>query len=254
LLSNATKTQIKDFLLREGTRYIDENIKDADLAEQLQPFHARLMPVAFAGWSQLSEHSFSTRSGGWFQEIARMVAAQFHPVVEKNYRLTGRIRPAAESHIAAIIEDMERSSPRRLPNRSVDTSEVLGVQGEGGVTRQTISDLFVRTTSGDEYYFEIKTPKPNKDTSKAMKQQILLISALRKGVVTHAHAAMAYNPFGESQPYDWNYALQFLELEKDLLVGSRFWSTIGDADTYSELLEIARLAGISLDEYLRNVR
>lgn len=92
-------------------------------------------------------------------------------------------------------------------------------------------------------YFEIKTPQPNKDTSMAMKRFILRVTAMRKGHAVEAHAATAYNPYGDGKPYTWNYANQFLQIGKDMLIGREFWSKIGDERTFDELLEIAEDVG-----------
>lgn len=217
-----------------------------------QPFHSRLLPDAFEAWAVLSERAFSTRLGGWFQEIARMVADQYHPVAIKNFSLTGRIREAASAHIEAVVESMERGKPKRIPSRSVDIEQVLGVQSSGGADRTTISDLHVVTGTGTEMYFEMKTPMPNKDQAKAMKRQILLISALRKGGDAHAYASTAYNPYGDRAVYAWNYANQFLETNQDNLIGRVFWEKIGTATTYEELLGVSTEVGLILTSYLNS--
>jgi hypothetical protein len=124
---------------------------------------------------------------------------------------------------------------------------------EGQSERQAI-DLYVRHRDGTELFFEMKTPGPNKDTSRAMKQAILTIMAMKKGQRAEAFASMAYNPYsrsGAGTPYTWNYALQFLELETDLLVARAFWERIGDVDTYDDLLEISDRVGLELDNYLQ---
>ncbi len=207
------------------------------------------MPTLFG--VPLSERSFSTRSGTWFQNIARMVAAQYHQRAETQYPVTGQIQPAAETHIAAIVNQMQAKPPgRRIPNRNLDIEQVLGVQFPGGVNRQIISDLYVLTAEGRELYFEMKTVAPNKDTSKLMKSTILLIMALRQGHNAQAYAGMAYNPVGEGRSYtlypDSRYALQFLELGTDLVVGRSFWEMIGDDQTYNELLRIAEEVGTAV--------
>lgn len=62
-----------------------------------------------------------------------------------------------------------------------------------------------------------------------------------------ASAAMAYNPVGEEHSYaeypDSRYAVQYLELGTDLIVGRRFWTLIGEQQTYDELLQIAEEVG-----------
>ena len=86
-----------------------------------------------------------------------------------------------------------------------------------------------------------------------MKRQILLIHALRFGTPVQAHAAAAYNPAGDGRPYRYqgDYARQFLEVGRDLLVGRQFWSAIGDDGTYDELLDIAQEVGTRVDSLVR---
>ena len=132
------------------------------------------------------------------------------------------------------------------------------MQFPGGVHRQVFSDLYVLTRDGREMYFEMKTVAPNKDTSKLMKSTILLITALRQGQDAQAYAGMAYNPAGEGQSYtlypDSRYALQFLELGTDLVVGRSFWEMVGDGNTYQELLEISHEVGASVAQLIPNIQ
>jgi len=253
MLSDETRRSVRDYLLTEGERFVRDNLGGPDRTELL-PFHARLMPIPFPFWSQLSERSFSTRSGSWFQQVALRVARQYHKHAEVGYHVTGRLAPAAEAHITALIAEMERGRPRRLPSRIDDINAVQMVQTTAGVDVDYISDLFVERQDQTELYFEMKTPKPNKDTSKAMKRGILLISALRKGHPVQAFGSAAYNPYGDGAAYTWNYARQFMEIERDFLVGRSFWSAIGEPSTYDELLPIASEVGEELIPLIRALR
>jgi len=254
MLSNNAKDQIRGFLTREGLRYIDD-CANVPAADDSKPFHARLMPVPYQMWNRFSERSFSTRSGGWWPELALIVARDNHPHAQRGKTVTGTVRAASEAHITAVLEDMDRNHPRRTPSRELDISEVLGVQGPGGETRTTISDLFVLRADGTEMYFELKTPQPNKGQCRAMKQQILLIHALCFGRKVEAYAAAAYNPAGDGNEYDYqgNYVRQFLQPHQDMLVGREFWEVVGDLDTYDELLEICEEVGNRLDEVVRRI-
>lgn len=199
---------------------------------------------------RFSERSFSTRSGSWFQQIAKLIAAQFHAEAHMNFVVKGRVQAAAVAHIDAITDAMDFGQPRRKPNREQDTREVTMVQSAGGSDRAVRSDLFVLRHDKSEMYFEMKTPEPNKGQCKKMKQDILLITALRMGHPAEAFAAAAYNPFGDGKPYTHGYALQFLEVGKDLLVGRDFWSLLGDKATYDELLKISSEVGESIKQIL----
>lgn len=244
-LSEATREQIRAYLQREVERYIRDGLANTPVVER-KPFHVRLMPRLFG--VPLSERSFSTRSGSWFQAIARMVASQFHAQAANNYRVTGEIQPAAETLVRDWVAQMKAQRPHRVrPNRAQDIQRVLANQFPGGVRREIVSDLFILMHDGREFYFEMKTVAPNIDTSVLMKTKILLITAMRYQFQVNAHTSMAYNPAGEGHSYseysDSRYALQFLELNTDLIVGRPFWTMIGDEQTYDELLEISEQVG-----------
>jgi hypothetical protein len=245
-LTDLTRQQIRDYLLKEIERYIRDCLANRALLER-QPFHARLMPTLFG--VPFSERSFSTRSGNWFQSMARVVAAQYHKEAAIGHRVTGEIQPAAETLIRDWVEQMKAAAPDRAkPKREDDLKRILASQfATGGVRRTVISDLFVRTHDDQELYFEMKTVAPNLDTSEKMKRRILTITALRYQNDAKAYASMAYNPAGEGNSYsdypDSRYALQFLELNTDLLVGRPFWTMIGDENTYDELLKISEEVG-----------
>jgi hypothetical protein len=236
-LSTSAREEIKSYLTKVVSRFVKESL----LGASEKPFHVRLMPAL--GEVVFSERSFSTRSGSWFQKIAEIIAKDFHPFAQSNFLVEGQIQPAAEAHIKAIVEDMDHGIPKRKPHREKDLFEVLTVQSTGGTARQVISDLFVRSRDGRELYFEMKTPGPNKNQCKNMKQDILLISALRKNHNAHAFASAAYNPYGDGKPYTANYVAQFLEIGKDILIGRPFWTMIGDQDTYDELLALSSEVG-----------
>jgi Type II restriction endonuclease, TdeIII len=243
-LTDLTRQQIRDYLQREVERYIREGLANRSIVER-QPFHARLMPTLFG--TALSERSFSTRSGNWFQTMARMVASQYHKTATTGHWVAGEIQPAAETLIRDWVEQMKAAADRAKPNRQEDLRRVLSNQFPGGMRRRVKSDLFILTHDDQELYFEMKTIAPNLDTSEKMKRNILTISALRYQYRVNAHASMAYNPAGEGRSYseypDSRYALQFLELNADLFVGRPFWTFIGDEQTYDELLEISEEVG-----------
>jgi Type II restriction endonuclease, TdeIII len=247
-LTDETRQQIKDYLQREVERYIREGLANRAIIERI-PFHARLMPTLFG--VPLSERSFSTRSGSWFQTMAKIVASQYHKKAAIGHRVIGDIQPAAETLINEWVEQMKALGPDRArPNRLEDIKRVMAAQfAQGGVRKSITSDLFILTHDDLELYFEMKTIAPNLDTSEKMKRRILRISVLRNQYRVNARASMAYNPAGEDRSYSEypgsRYALQFLELNTDLIVGRPFWTLIGDEHTYDELLEISEEVGRS---------
>ena len=249
-MSQSTRNKIEQYLHEQVSRYWDDNVASAKVKGKARPLHSALSPTAMSFWEVASSHSFYTRSGSWWQHLAKIVSDEYHAIAINDYSVEGEISAAAEAHIDQVLEDLDRGNPRRIPNRERDTREVLTVQGATGQSRTEISDLYVRTDGGAELYFEIKTPEPNKAHCKEMKGRILSISALRKGFDAHVFAACPYNPYstdGDGTPYSWNYAIQFLEVGRDWLVGRDFWKEIGETSTYDEILSICHAVGSDLE-------
>jgi hypothetical protein len=240
-LNSETRLAISDYLFRVVSAIVEQKKKIRKKKSPEKPFHDRLFPILLE--ARFSERSFSTSSGSWFQQIARLVALQFHAEAQVNFRVKGRLQPAAAALIEAITEAMDKGTPKRKPDRERDCREVLTVQWSGGTDRSVISDLFIRRNDNSELYFEMKTPTPNKEQCKKMKQHMLLITALKKDFPAIAFAGAAYNPYGDNQPYRNSAARQFMEIGKDFLIGREFWSVIGDDKTYDELLEISSAVG-----------
>ena len=131
---------------------------------------------------------------------------------------------------------------------------VLDARDNGEVsTRTTQADLYIRTSQGVEYFFEIKTPVPNKDICYSLLNRILynhLIRGLPRPQVL-SYAAFAYNPYGNARAdYRWSVAKLYLPFEQATLIGDEFWRLIGGETTYVELLDIYAEVGRDKSKYL----
>jgi hypothetical protein len=243
-LNDFTRSTIHRFLLEKVSAYIDKQKANGD-AFDIQPFHARLLPELFK--IPLSERSFSTSSGSWFQHLAKLVALQYHPTAELQHTVHGHIQPGASAHIETMLNQMDKGKPKRIPSRQRDSAEVLTVQSPGGADLSVTADLFIRTHHNEEWYFEMKTAQPNKGQCKEMKKFILQIAAIRKTERGEAFASMAYNPKGDGNDIKDGKIRQFLEVGTDMLIGRQFWAKIGEKDTYDNLLNIAESVGQSVE-------
>lgn len=249
-MSPTTRDQVKSYLNEQVIKYWDDSLGSSAASKITRPFHSALSPTAMKFWGSASSHSFYTRTGSWWQNIARLIGAEYHTEALNGSSVSGQLSNAAEAHISQIIENMNIGTPRTSPDRESDTASVLTVQTGQGPSRLVVSDLYLLRRDGTELYFEIKTPEPNKAHCIEMKRRILTIAALRKGHEVQAFAACAYNPYNESGsgvPYNWNYTPQFLEVGKDWLIGRDFWSLIGEESTYEEIVEICTEVGQDTD-------
>ena len=110
-------------------------------------------------------------------------------------------------------------------------------------------DLFVIDKDKVEYYFEIKTAKPNINEFTGIKKQLLDWAAMRGSsdakVKIKTIVAIPYNPY-EPEPYE-RWTLQGLfDLKTEVLVGEEFWDLLGGKDTYHDLLNVFEESGIEL--------
>jgi hypothetical protein len=118
---------------------------------------------------------------------------------------------------------------------------VVSLSRGEGQERKKIVDLYVLTRNGEELFFEIKSPKPNKGQCLEATDRLLQIHAIKRKTPPKVQTfyAMAYNPYGNNKKdYKHSFALNYLDLKKQILIGQEFWELLGGKNTYQELLEI----------------
>ena len=248
-MDQSLKGEIKGYLeaaVRKFWADSSRSVNGLDLKE-LRPFQYRLSPNAYTHMSSVSKHSYDTRSGNWWKDIAFMVAKKSHLEAVREYKLTADMSPAAESVINEILVEMDNHT--RKPSRGQDISQTLSAQFAAGQPRTEQVDLYVRRADGAELFFEMKTPEPNSRDSKDIKRMILYVSAMKKGSSAEAYGSCAYNPSGDGNPYEpaLKFVTQYNEVNYDFLVGRDFWEKVGGPETYDELLSICDDVGTLSD-------
>lgn len=212
---------------------------------ELKPFHEAMLPPELLRASAF-ERSFSTRLGSTFEEVARLIAGQRFPIAERGYATVGEIDFAADAKIEEIINRLQRAGQRPKPDFLRWIDEVLRAESEAKVRRRIVADLYLQDEQGNEYFFELKSPRPNKGQCLEVTQRLLRAHALRRAPRPRVQAfyAMAYNPYGEErEDYAHSIALNYLDLQNEVLLGREFWDFLGGEGTYKELLEIYREVG-----------
>ena len=128
-----------------------------------------------------------------FEECARLIALQTYAVAERGYRASGRMPAAAAARIEKIVT---RINEGQTPDFPALIAEVLQVNDEEWVERPAIADLYLKDKTGHEYFFEIKSPKPNKGQCLEVAERLLRIHAItqKNRPYVNAYFAMAYNP------------------------------------------------------------
>jgi hypothetical protein len=258
-VNQSLKEEIKAYLeaaLRKFWADSSRTVSGSDLKE-LRPFQYRLSPSAYTHMSSVSKHSYDTRSGNWWKDIAFMVAKKSHIEAIREFRITADMSPAAESVINEILIELDNHT--RKPSREQDISQTLSAQFTAGQPRSEQVDLYVKRSDGTELFFEMKTPEPNSRDSRDIKRMILYVSAMKKGSSAEAYGSCAYNPSGDGNPYEpaLKFVTQYNEIHHDFLVGRDFWEKVGGSETYDELLgicdDVGSISDGLFDDFLKGL-
>jgi len=212
----------------------------------IAPFHDSLVP----GIRLLSERSFSTRLGNLHETVARTIASAVHVAAQSAYDLSGSIPLLTREWITQRVHQL--ATRQTTPDGNYEREAIRSHFGQEAPAATRI-DLYVLTHTGEEHYFEIKSPKPNKGQCIEMKQRLLTAFAIRRGEDAWAWWGLPYNPYGLGS-YRHAFALPFFDFVSDVKLGSAFWDFVGGPGTYGDLLSIYQAAGEHFSDRLRELR
>ncbi len=254
-LSKHQRKEIKNFLIQK-IRWKLDNYKPETSSI---PFHYRLLGKdRMALFSFI--HSINTTLGtSIFEQVGELIVKQHASKAIGQYKqFYGFISSEAVLTIDTIMRDLRAA--HRTPNKAKETEEVLSAASKGdlGDNLNKRVDLFVEMKDCTEYYFELKTAKPNINEFTGIKKQMLDWIAMRGSQNPNANiktiVAIPYNPY-EPKPYE-RWTLQGLfDLNEEVMVGKEFWDFLGGDNTYEDLLEVFESAGLELyDEIDRKMK
>lgn len=212
----------------------------------LAPFHDALVP----GITRLRERAFSTRLGNLHEHVAVAVAKAAHREASRAYSLSGDVPVLAREFITQHLHALE--ARQIAPAAEVERRTLRQAFGQT-VIESTMIDLRVVTHEGHEYFFEMKSGKPNKGQCREMKHRLLTALAIRGGTDTQAWWGVPYDPYGAA-PYAHPYPLSFFDFDNEVMLGAHFWNFVGgDANTFGDLLEIYENVGRDFEAEIRAV-
>lgn len=242
--------KIKQYLIEK----IKHKLKTYNPETTSMPFHYRLL-----GKNRMAlfsfVHSVNTMLGqSIFEHVGRIIAEKSAIEAKDQYKnFEGYISSEAVLKIDNIMRELRSSS--RKPNKEQEIKEILKVARKGKLGKKIKKriDLYIKTKNQIEYYFELKTAKPNIDVFKSVKKQLLEWIAMRASqkpsIKIKTIIAIPYNPY-EPEPYE-RWTLQGLfDLKHEVKVGDEFWDLIGGKNTYEDLLKVFEEAGIELYDHI----
>ena len=221
--------------------------RTSDDEGDIKPFHEALVPEGVLRTSDF-ERSFSTSLGTTFEEVAKIIGAQRFEESRRGFRLQVSIPRVALDTIDGIISDISSDG---MGGRYLDFihSVAQAYRGDTVNRRPLTIDLYLRKNDGAEHFFEMKSPKPNKDGALGAVRKLLTAHGVR-GMGpprVNTYYAMAYNPYGHTRGlYAESVARKYLDFNDMVLIGNEFWDFVGGPGTYSEVLELYGIVGREL--------
>lgn len=228
----------KEKLNKKQLEIEEDEIESQKLKEgKNKPFHEALLSKEILEINSF-ERSFSTSLGNSFEGCAKIIATQNFETAELQYEIKGKISNKVIKKIESFCDYV--GSNGRPKNYLNLVREVVSIKETDSVERKKIVDLYIKDSKGNETFFEMKSPKPNKGQCVEVLARHLEMHAIRKAGPPKVQTffAMAYNPYGTRADYKHSFAINYLDMENHVLLGSEFWNYLGGQGTNEEIIRI----------------
>jgi Type II restriction endonuclease, TdeIII len=188
------------------------------------------------------ERSLTSSMGNYLEEIAKHVAKGRGWNAETAYVVRGQIAPAVDEHIRRLVrKGRAREKPQTAPDVLAEMRAIQNINQGPKVAGEVEIDLYANDGT-TEYYFDMKTPSPNSDQPRDMKDRLMRARALRLPRAVSAFAVFYYNPNGTKGSFTQGQS--YLDYAGgEVLVGESFWNFIAGRDIYTDLVGVFQSVG-----------
>lgn len=215
---------------------IEKKLKRYARETSSMPFLVRLVQDSRKVASYSFIHSLATSLGmSIYEEVSRILAEDNCGECFTKYDLGGVLSKEQKSVIDEIIRKLRNGE--REPNCNEEMRLVLGASPKDGRSQKenSLADFYMLKEK-TEYFFEIKTVKPNIDVFTKSKTKLLEWIARRRKPI-RAILAFPYNPYFP-KPYKRFTEQNLMQSGVDFLVAEEYWDLLSGRNTYPELLSI----------------
>lgn len=239
-INHAIKQVVTDLMERVMTKVTvgDPFIKEDH--RRRKPLYAALVPDEIFKGSHF-ERRFVTPFGNVWEQLAKVVALEFHGDCRLGHRITGMVGMESLRRIEEVLaklEHPEKGSARTKPSWKEELDYIRNGGGEP-IPTDVVCDVFIESVETNlKYAFELKGPLPNSDQTKVSKSKMLKLLAMSPATVDHAYYALPYNPYGKKEDYAWSFPARWFNMRADssVLIGGEFWDLIGGEGTYANFI------------------
>ena len=228
---------------------IENKLKKYGRETTSMPFLARLIQdnEKIAAYSFI--HSVATTLGmSIYEDVSVIIGKNNSKECFRNYGVGGVISKEQSSVIKKIITNLRNNEQKA--NIKSETIEILNASSHGGKFQKSgnIADFYMNRNEV-EYFFEIKTVKPNIDIFEKSKTKLLEWIARKRSPVK-VFLAFPYNPY-HPEPYSRFTVTGMMDHPNDFLIGDEYWDFIGGKNTFPQLLETFDEVGKEYKEKLQ---
>lgn len=245
-LSNLQREKILTLLEKK----IEDKLRRYSRETYSMPFLTRLIQDSEKVAAYSFIHSVATTLGmSIYEDVSKIIAEESADECFTKYDIGGIISREQKSIIDEIVRKL-RNGEKNVDNMQ-EIKLVLDASPKDGKAQKEgrIADFYMRR-DGHEYYFEIKTVKPNIDVFTKSKTKLLEWVARRRCPVK-VFLAFPYNPY-HPQPYERFAEQGVLDRGKEFLIGKEYWDFLGGEGTLEELLTLFDNVGKKFKEKIKN--
>lgn len=243
-----SKKKVNDGIKRVVSELMDRVmdkvlIKDPFIKEKhhaSKPLYAALVPDEIFKGSHF-ERRFVTPFGGVWEKLAHVVAQEYHGHCEMGKTIIGEVGTERLRRIQEVLNKLEhkkKGKDRVTPDWDVELAYILEGKGQP-IPTKIICDIYIESKrTKKKYAFEVKAPLPNIDQTKVSKEKMFKLLAMSPARVDAAYYALAYNPYGKEEDYNWSFPMRWFDRHNDesVLIGNEFWEFIGGKGTYQNFI------------------
>jgi hypothetical protein len=240
-MNSETKGEIKRLLLEKLNKKLEAHKTETEYKPFFDAIFSKKQIITAS-----VIHSFYTSFGmSIYEQIGEILAKSQGYEAERQYELLGSIDNNTENLINKIVRDLidkkilaNLDAEIDLIKSSIKPSKPLQKDNDRTV------DLFIKKGK-EEYYFDLKTVKPNKTDFESFKRKLLRWIGLRlsqsKDAKLNVAIAMPYNPYYPKRYVRFGSDTLFDKTQ--LLVQDDFWNLLGGKGTFQELIKIHQEVG-----------
>lgn len=205
-----------------------------------KPLYAALVPDEIFKGSHF-ERRFVTPFGSVWEQLAKVVALEFHGDCRKGHRVIGMVGRESLRRIQEILAKLQNPGEGAAKTKPDWEAELDFIRAGGGepIPVDVICDVFIESAeTGLKYAFELNGPLSNSRKAIVSKEKMLKLLAMSPPKVDHAFYALPYDARDEKEDYASSFPAQWFDMRADpsVLIGGEFWDLIGGPGTYANFI------------------